>query len=160
MITCSPHTSATAKLSGTGSVQCSVFEATSAWRSLYSWTKLFLLFSSVPRVQYFSSVYKCAVKTNKKGILMCIFGGFILFLILNGIWYFSLQVHCLEILVLHKMCLSILVDSSLFSVIVLAVVCEAQQTFFGLYPSYDLVMCCFLYTFLQGIAEQTWNKSN
>lgn len=72
--------------------------------------------------------------------------------------------HCkftvLEIFVLHEMCLSILVDSSLFSVIVLAVLCEAQQTFFCLYPSYDLVMCCFLYTFLQGIAEQTWNKSN
>lgn len=53
-------------------------------------------YSPVLQVQYFPPVYKRAVKTNKKGILMCIFGGFILILILNGIWYFSLQVHYLE----------------------------------------------------------------
>lgn len=57
-------------------------------------------------------------------------------------------------------CLSSLVASTLFSKIVLGGACEAQQTFFCLYPSCDLVLCCVLSTFLLGTAEQTLNKSN
>lgn len=67
---------------------------------------------------------------------MCIF--LILILVLSGIWYFSLQVHCLEtkyselkIFVLHEIWCSILVASSLLSEIALGGACEAQQTVFA-----------------------------
>lgn len=75
---------------------------------------------------------------------MCILGGFIPILLLSGIWYFSLQVHCLEtkdiemeILVFHKTCVSSLVASTLFSKFAFGGACEAQETLFGLYPSCD-----------------------
>lgn len=53
-------------------------------------------FVSLCRSSIFPLYINVLSKQTKKGIYMCILGGFILILILSGIRYISLQVHCLE----------------------------------------------------------------